>query len=163
MSAPASLIPVPPPMPPRPVFRPVPAPPATPVAALEALLRNERTVDGYNARLFFGKFEHVHGVRLTPSQMTEEQVSYVLWTIQTGGYDAVLSVAEHGFDADMMTASRIERDESYHADARKAFVEEFVRAGHVQLLQCAGAQNVSDTLTESLPQSDFEKRRDSMM
>ena len=40
------------------------------------------------------------------------------------------------------------------------FLRDLVRDGHVKLLKCAGQQNVSDTLTKSLPRPAFEKHRE---
>ncbi len=43
------------------------------------------------------------------------------------------------------------------------FLRDLVCDGHVKLLKCAGPQNVSDTLTKSLPRQAFEKHREFMV
>ncbi len=43
------------------------------------------------------------------------------------------------------------------------FLRDLVRDGHVKLLKRAGPQNVSDTLTKSLPRPAFEKHRECMI
>ena len=43
------------------------------------------------------------------------------------------------------------------------FLRDLVRDGHVKLLKFVGPQNISDTLTKSLPRSAFEKHREFMV
>ncbi len=43
------------------------------------------------------------------------------------------------------------------------FLRDLVRDGHVKLVRCVGTQNVSDTLTKSLPRPAFEKHREFMV
>ena len=50
-----------------------------------------------------------------------------------------------------------------YVDVKVHFLRDLVRDGHVKLLKCEGPQNVSDTLTKSLPRPAFEKHREFMV
>ncbi len=63
----------------------------------------------------------------------------------------------------MMSENPTNRDRSRHVDVKAHFLRDLVRDGHVKLLKCAGPQNVSDTLTKSLPRAAFEKDREFMV
>jgi hypothetical protein len=63
----------------------------------------------------------------------------------------------------MMSENPTNRDRSRHVDVKVHFLRDLVRDGHVKLLKCAGPQNVSDTLTKSLPRPSFEKHREFMV
>ena len=60
----------------------------------------------------------------------------------------------------MMSENPTNRDRSRHVDVKVHYLRDLVRDGHVKLVKCAGTQNISDSLTKSLP--DFEKHREYM-
>ena len=49
------------------------------------------------------------------------------------------------------------RDRSRNVDVEVHCLRDLVRNGHSKLAKCAGTQNVSDTLTKSLPRPAYEK------
>ncbi len=63
----------------------------------------------------------------------------------------------------MMSENPTNRDRSRHVDVKVHFLRDLVRDGHMNLLKCAGPQNVSDVLTKSLPRPTFEKHREFMV
>jgi hypothetical protein len=69
----------------------------------------------------------------------------------------------------MMSETPSNRDRSRHVDVKVHvdvtvhFFRDLVRDGHVKLLKCAGPQNVSDALTQSLPRPAFEKHIEFMV
>jgi hypothetical protein len=63
----------------------------------------------------------------------------------------------------MMSENPTNRDRSRHVDVKVHFLRDLVRDGHVKPLKCVGPQNVSDTLTKSLPRPAFEKHREFMV
>ncbi len=63
----------------------------------------------------------------------------------------------------MMSENPTNRDRSSHVDVKVHFLLDLVRDGHVNLIKCVGTQNVSDTLTKSLPRPEFEKHREFMV
>jgi hypothetical protein len=63
----------------------------------------------------------------------------------------------------MMSKNHTNRDRSTHVDVKVHFLRDLVRDGHVKLLKYAGPQNVSDSLTKSLPRPAFEKHREFMV
>jgi hypothetical protein len=63
----------------------------------------------------------------------------------------------------MMRENPTNRDRSRHVDVKVHFLRDLVHDGHVKLLKCEGPQNVSDTLTKSLPRTAFEKHTEFMV
>jgi hypothetical protein len=63
----------------------------------------------------------------------------------------------------MMSETPTNRGRSRHVDVNVHFLRDLVRDGHVNLLNCAGPQNVSDALTKRLPRPAFEKHREFMV
>jgi hypothetical protein len=49
-----------------------------------------------------------------------------------------------------MSENPTNRDRSRHVDVKVHYLRDLVRHGHVELVKCAGTQNVSDDLTKSL-------------
>ncbi len=62
----------------------------------------------------------------------------------------------------MMSENPTNRDRSRHVDDKVHYLRDLVCDGHVKLVKCAGTQNVSDVLTESLARPAFEKHREHM-
>jgi hypothetical protein len=52
------------------------------------------------------------------------------------------------------------REGSRHVDVRVHFLRDMVRDGSVNLIKCAGTQNVADALAKSLPRPAFHKHRE---
>ena len=63
----------------------------------------------------------------------------------------------------MMSENPTNRDRSRHVDVKVHFLRDLVRDGHIKLVKCAGTQNVSDTLTKSLPRPAFDKHKEYMV
>jgi hypothetical protein len=63
----------------------------------------------------------------------------------------------------MMSENPTNRDRSRHVDVKVHFLRDLVRDGHKKMFKCARPQNVSDTLTKSLPRPAFEKHREFMV
>jgi hypothetical protein len=63
----------------------------------------------------------------------------------------------------MMTENPTNRDRSRHVNVKVHVLRDLVRDGHIKLVKCDGTQNVSDTLTKSLPRPAFEKHREYMV
>jgi hypothetical protein len=59
-----------------------------------------------------------------------------------------------------MIENSTSRERSRHLDVRAHFLRDMVRDGSVKLIKCAGAQNVADALTKSLPRPAFHKHRE---
>ena len=59
----------------------------------------------------------------------------------------------------MVSETPTNRDRSKHVDVKVHFLRDLVCDGHMKLFKCAGPQNVSDTLTKSLPRPECEKLR----
>ena len=60
----------------------------------------------------------------------------------------------------LMIENSTSRERSRHLDVRAHFLRDMVRDGSVKLIKCAGAQNVADALTKSLPRPAFHKHRE---
>jgi hypothetical protein len=62
-----------------------------------------------------------------------------------------------------MSENPTNRERSRHVDVRVHFLRDMVRDGSVELIKCAGTQNVADALTKSLTQRTrpaFRKHRE---
>ncbi len=62
----------------------------------------------------------------------------------------------------MMSENPTNRDRSRRVDVKVHYLRDLVRDGHVKLVKCAGTQNVSDVLTQSLARPAFEKHKEYM-
>jgi len=60
----------------------------------------------------------------------------------------------------LMSENPTNRERSRHVDVRVHFLRDMVRDGSVNLIKCAGTQNVADALTKSLPRPAFQKHRE---
>ena len=109
------------------------------------------------------------GVTLSSSEVefvvgsqTGEEVVYLCALLRGFGYPqrGTTEIWEDNDSCIMMSKNPTNRDRSPHVDVKVHFLRDRVRDGHLKLVKCDGTQNVSDSLTESLPRPTFEKHRE---
>ena len=83
----------------------------------------------------------------------QQEVVYLRALLRGFGYPqrGGTEIWEDNASCIMMSETPTNRDRSRHVDVKVYFLRDLVRDGHIKLVKCAGTQNVSDSLTKSLP------------